>query len=73
MSVWYIDGPENLETKIFLNKYTLKLDNILQDPKASVIITDRPGCSTQVARYLSIAGYRNCTVYHIGDTPLHKI
>lgn len=73
MQVWFIDGPEKIEEKLFIQKYVSKLDEILQDSNASIIITDRPGCANKVARYLAKHGYRNCCIYHTGKNPRHKI
>ena len=73
MQVWFIDGPEKIEEKLFIQKYVPKLDKILKDSNASIIITDRPGCANKIARYLSTHGYRNCRVYHTGKNPRHKI
>lgn len=71
--IWFIDGPENLDLKEFYSNYVNKLECILQEPETSIILTDRPGCSIQVARYFAKQKYRNCTIYHPGAKPRHNI
>ena len=71
--IWYIEGPEDLKIKEFSSKYAPQLEEILEDPNASIIITDRPGCAIQTARYLSKHGYRKCCLYHVGKPPRHSI
>lgn len=70
---WYIDGPEDLSVKCFLSKYVPILEDLLQDPEASIFITDRPGCAIKVARYLKKHGYRKCWLYHLGKKPRHNL
>jgi len=70
---WYIDGPEDLPITVFYKKYVPILEDILHNPDASVLITDRPGCAIKVARYLKKHEYRNCWIYHLGDKPRHNL
>lgn len=70
---WYLDGPEDLSVKVFLKEYSAILEKILHNPDASVMITDRPGCAIQIARYLKKHDYQNCVIYHTGSKPRHKI
>ena len=73
LRTWFIDGPEDLSLKEFYSNYVNKLEEILSDPETSIIITDRPGCSIQVARYFAKQKYRNCTIYHTGLNPRHNL
>ena len=72
-SVWFIDGPEKVKDFDFQEKYIPTLEKILEEPSSSILITDRPGCSNKIARYLAKKGYRNCTIYHPGESPRHRI
>ena len=71
--VYAIDGPEDFSVKDFLHFYSSKLEIILEDPDASILLTDLPGVGIYTARYLLSQHYRNATVYHVGEKPRQNI
>lgn len=73
MVVYAIDGPEDLSSKNFSILYTATLEDILEDPEARIIITDKQGCGIFIARYLEKHYYRNAIIYHMGQEPRHNI
>lgn len=67
------------QSDTFLRKYSSselnsmyheKIDEVLTDPNVHIVISEN---FIFAAKYLERRKFRNCTVYHIGDTPKHNI
>jgi len=71
--VYAIDGPTDITTRDFIRLYGSKLESILEDPDASILLTDLPGVGIYTAKYLLSQHYRNATVYHVGKKPRQNI
>lgn len=50
--------------------YHEQIDELIRDPSVRIIISEN---FLFGAKYLNAVGFRNCTVYHIGDEPKHSI
>nr|QBK85939.1 MAG: hypothetical protein LCMAC101_05340 [Marseillevirus LCMAC101] len=71
--VYAINGPIDISSRDFIRLYGPKLESILEDPDASILLTDLPGVGIYTARYLLSQHYRNATVYHVGKKPRQNI
>ncbi len=69
MTTYAIDGSEHLTSAEFIKLYSSKLEEILEDPNAHILLTDFPGCGIFLARYLKGHFYRNAVLYHVGNNP----
>lgn len=66
-------GPVEISSRDYSLFYGPKLEEILSNPNARILITDQPGVGIYTARYLKSQHYRNCILYHVGDNPQHNI
>jgi hypothetical protein len=73
MAIYAIDGPDDLSSYNFNKLYVPKLEKILEDPNAQILITDSSGCGILTSRYLKNNYYRNAIIYHLGDKPKHNL
>lgn len=53
-----------------ISNITTKISEYVDDPNTIFLISDE---HPVIARYLNKIQYRKCIVYHVGDTPKHKI
>ena len=65
----FISGGHPISSSKFIIKYTSILDEILDDPNASILLTDFRESDIFLARYLKEQQYRNATLYHVGSFP----
>ena len=73
MPIYAIDGSEKMSSAEFVKLYYTTLDEILDDPDSSILLTDKSGCGVFVARYLKQNLYRNATIYHTKRKPRSNI
>ena len=73
MITYAVLGSSSLSPAIFTSRYTPLLLTATESRETQFIFSDEPGCATLAAKFLNERGFRNCTIYHIGDKPRHRI
>ena len=71
--IYAIDGPSDISARDFVRLYGPKLETILENPNAKILITDLSGVGIYTARYLISHHYRNAVLYHVGSKPRQNI
>ncbi len=73
MITYAVLGSTTLSPAIFTSRYTPLLLTAAESRETQFIFSDESGCATLTAKFLNERGFRNCTIYHIGDKPRHRI
>lgn len=68
--IYYLYGSSDVKLSQFASIFVPKLKEIIKKPNSAIVLSEN---EIPIIRYLNERGYRNCIIYHLGDSPSHSI